>query len=685
MGMTFDFPEFEAFEPDDRPPPPDEDDFPIDCTVDLVDVATAQIAQTPQLWEPFMEHLFRGKINAVVKRHRGDYTFVVCQDQEDPSIVIGCTLYRACLKEPKVKMKKYIPQDDAPPGATDAPAGSSSPRKTPLPIAATGGGDDALFPVLEELDRDDDDILMRPVAPPEPQPATVDTSPRSQVVVADPAPSGSTRSDGRHRVPVPPGQPAGASHSSHSSTNAPQLPFPAAVVNQAKARRLMHSGNAAFAKKDLEKAVNLYTEAFEIDRGDSARILSNRSAALLMLKRPEAALADARAVMRSTPRSSVGYIRAGNVFHQLKRFDEAKLCYEKALALDANRNPDLQFSLRNNAVLAVYYSKTERLPISIQVNRQLDVIAVSKRNVRPNEVLWTEVTSSIAPADCNVDAQLFCGHCYRSLLRAKELAQQIPGVDVGIISSLMREVNPVRCHEGCNQRYCSETCRLKAWTEHHWIECEVQGKWAASMGKVRELFKSDVARLYPQADVAAARLSLRMMVKVLSSGRQLSEAINNFGWIHEGTPLTPDLCVVVTNILQPAYLLIHECLTREERALLDLSFVVSLFRRCLRNMVTTVASPWPMIVSNVETNLDLIKQRGMSHPGLASILALKPQEMVGVSIACYAVFEIFAITLLGDEPAEPNIVIRKEGETANTGVFVTLKAIGRNGTIIGSR
>jgi tetratricopeptide (TPR) repeat protein len=525
-----------------------------------------------------------------------------------------------------------------------------------------------------------------PVAPPEPLPTTTEPSPRSQVVVADPGPSGSPRSDTRHRVPVPPVQPAGASHSSHSSTNAPQLAFPVAVVNAAKARRLMHSGNSAFAKKDLEKAVNLYTEAFELDRSDGARILSNRSAALLLLKRPEAALADARLVMRSTPRSSVGYIRAGNVFHQLKRFDEAKLCYEKALALDANRNPDLQFSLRNNAVLAVYHGKTERLPICVQVNRQLEVIAVSKKNVRANDVLWTEVTSSITPADLNVDTQLFCGHCYRSLLRSKELAQQIPGVDVGIISSLMREVNPVRCHEGCSQRYCSETCRLKAWTEHHWIECEVQGKWAAAMGKIRELFKMDAAsRHYAPSHVAAARLSLRMMVKVLSSGRPLSEAINNFGWLHEGAPLSPDLCVVVSNVLQPAYLLIHECLTREERALLDLSFVVSLFRRCLRNMVTTTASPWPMIVSNVETNLDLIRQRGMSHPGLESILALKPQEMVGVSIACYAVFEIFAITLLGDEPVEPNIAMRKEGETANTGVFVTLKPIGRNGTIVGSR
>lgn len=680
MAMTFDFPEFEPFEPDDRPPAPDEDDFPIDCTVDLVDADAARLAQTAALWEPFMENLFRGRTLAVVKRHRGDYTFLMCQDQDNPSVMIGCTLYRACLKEPKVKMKKYIPTEDEN-GNLDAPPGNGTPRIAPMPsIVETS--EDALFPVLDDADRDDEDILLQPVSPTTIQ-DTAEPSPRPQ---APEAPSGSTQSDFRHRVPVPPS----TSHvgGSHSSITVPaqQHLFPPAVVNAAKSRRLMSSGNSAFAKKDLEKAVKLYTEAYELDRADGARILSNRSAALLALRRPEAALADARVVMRLTPKSTVGYIRAGNVFHQLKRFDESKLCYEKALAIDSHKSADLQFSLRNNAVLAVYYSKTERQPVSVQVNRQLQIVGVSKRSVRPGETVWTETTSCVVPADVNTNPQHFCGHCFRSLLKAPELAQQIPGVEVSIIASLMREASAVGCHEGCSQRYCSESCRLKAWTEHHWIECDVKGKWAAAMGQIRAIFSSERTQRHEQHMIAAARLALRMMVKVLSSGRPLSEAVHNFGWLHEGAPLSPAVCAVVSSVLQPAYLAIHPCLTREERALLDLSFAVSLFRRSLCNMVATVASPWPMIVSNVETNLALIRQRGTSHPGLESILALRPYEMVGVSIRCMAVFEIFSVTLLADDGgAGPNITMRKEGETANLGVFIASRPIARSGSLVGSR
>ena len=258
------FPTFEAFDQDDRPPAPSEDDFPVGCTVELVDVTTAKLAQTDTHWEPFMEELFRKpKRRVVVKRHVGEYAFVVCDD--DPDFIIGCSLYRACLKEPKVKFRKYIPMEEK--------GGSGSP---PPVTAAVESNDDGLFTMME-TEEDDNDLLARPMSALPPTGVAEEKKAHSE-----------------HFTEVNDNNNRGAANAVPAGSQQVSTVTPA---NASRARKLVRHGNAAFSEGRYEEAVASYTQALELDRVEQSRVLSNRSAAYLAIKNAECALADARQVM----------------------------------------------------------------------------------------------------------------------------------------------------------------------------------------------------------------------------------------------------------------------------------------------------------------------------------------------------------------------------------------------------
>ena len=305
-------PMFEAVHQDDRPPAPSEDDFPIGCVVELVDAMTAKSAQS-EFWEPFMEDLFKKpKRKVSVRRHYGDYTFVLCE--EDPEFIVGCSLYRACLKEPKVQFRRYVPSE-------------YSAIPTEQAVFGAVSTDDGIIALLG-VDGDDDDPLAN-VIPPEVQRSVGSDSGQSSNGAA------------AHRRTL--------NNSLPSSTSL----VPTNPQNSEKAKKLTRRGNIAFQEKRYDEAVRHYTQALELDRSEAVRLLSNRSAAYLAAKNAEAGLGDARHATRIAPKNPVGYIRGGNVLRHLKRFDEAKLCYEKALALDPG-NPDIEYSLASNAVASVY-------------------------------------------------------------------------------------------------------------------------------------------------------------------------------------------------------------------------------------------------------------------------------------------------------------------------------------------
>lgn len=94
-------------------------------------------------------------------------------------------------------------------------------------------------------------------------------------------------------------------------------------------------GNAAFAAKDYNKAVELFTKGIDISEQPNHVLYSNRSACFASLKKFEEALNDANECVKINPSWSKGYNRIGAAQFGLGSLDEAEQSYKKALELDA--------------------------------------------------------------------------------------------------------------------------------------------------------------------------------------------------------------------------------------------------------------------------------------------------------------------------------------------------------------
>jgi stress-induced-phosphoprotein 1 len=101
------------------------------------------------------------------------------------------------------------------------------------------------------------------------------------------------------------------------------------------ANALKDQGNKAFAAKDYDKAIDLFTQAIALDPKNHV-LYSNRSAAKAGKKDWEAALADADECIKANPSWSKGYARKGAALHGAKKFDEAIAAYEDGLKLEDN-------------------------------------------------------------------------------------------------------------------------------------------------------------------------------------------------------------------------------------------------------------------------------------------------------------------------------------------------------------
>lgn len=99
---------------------------------------------------------------------------------------------------------------------------------------------------------------------------------------------------------------------------------------------LKAQGNASFAAKDYNSAIQHYTAALEAaeksGEKDGVHVLySNRSASYAGLKNWEAALSDATATIEANPTFAKGYGRKGSALHGAHRFDEAIAAYKAGL------------------------------------------------------------------------------------------------------------------------------------------------------------------------------------------------------------------------------------------------------------------------------------------------------------------------------------------------------------------
>jgi len=180
-----------------------------------------------------------------------------------------------------------------------------------------------------------------------------------------------------------------------------------------EAERMKGLGNKHMAAQEYNKAYNAYSAALQLSPvGPSSHVfLSNRSAALLSLKRYSAAATDAKRAIALAPTFGKAHARLGQSLYFLKDYEGAVSAYENAITYE----PD-------NPITTTYLEKAK-----LKLKKQQDKALRLKRN---DEVsVMTEDTSvqptvafSIA-SDPDASAALIQGMGMRS--HAKAMAKAI--------------------------------------------------------------------------------------------------------------------------------------------------------------------------------------------------------------------------------------------------------------------
>lgn len=101
------------------------------------------------------------------------------------------------------------------------------------------------------------------------------------------------------------------------------------------ADELKAQGNAAFQAKDFDKAIDLFSQAINVDPSNHV-LYSNRSGSYASLRQFDKALTDADECIKLNPSWPKGYGRKGAALHGLGDLLGAHDAYEEALKLDPN-------------------------------------------------------------------------------------------------------------------------------------------------------------------------------------------------------------------------------------------------------------------------------------------------------------------------------------------------------------
>ncbi|KAK8844921.1 hypothetical protein M9Y10_021094 [Tritrichomonas musculus] len=114
------------------------------------------------------------------------------------------------------------------------------------------------------------------------------------------------------------------------------------VLNADKLREL---GNTAFSRKDYQEAIQLYTQAIQVEPNDE-KLFSNRSGAFTAMLNYVEAECDAYAVIRLNPKWVKGYTRLGNALIGEKRWDDAIYALQIANKIDPD-DPRIPEDIKN--------------------------------------------------------------------------------------------------------------------------------------------------------------------------------------------------------------------------------------------------------------------------------------------------------------------------------------------------
>ena len=111
------------------------------------------------------------------------------------------------------------------------------------------------------------------------------------------------------------------------------------IAKKNKARDLKEKGNIAFRKKKYEEAERCYSEAIQLNIGYRP-FWTNRASCRNVMKKYQEAISDCNSALSIDPKCIKSITQKGNALLGLKRYDEAKECYESLRPLGENTSAE---------------------------------------------------------------------------------------------------------------------------------------------------------------------------------------------------------------------------------------------------------------------------------------------------------------------------------------------------------
>jgi stress-induced-phosphoprotein 1 len=101
---------------------------------------------------------------------------------------------------------------------------------------------------------------------------------------------------------------------------------------------LKNQGNAAVSAGKYQEAIDLYTQAIDLEPSNHV-FYSNRSAAHMNMNNAQKALEDANKCISIKPDWVKGYSRKGAALHELGKYEDAEQAFNEGLKIDPNNTP----------------------------------------------------------------------------------------------------------------------------------------------------------------------------------------------------------------------------------------------------------------------------------------------------------------------------------------------------------
>ncbi|KAG1951568.1 tetratricopeptide repeat protein [Pimephales promelas] len=158
-------------------------------------------------------------------------------------------------------------------------------------------------------------------------------------------------------------------------------------MREEKANALKEQGNEAFTQGDYETAVKFYTEGLEQLR-DMQALYTNRAQAFIKLKRYKEAISDCEWALRCNNKCIKAYIHMGKSHLALKDFPQSRICYQKILEIEPQRETMVKAYLRQVDLeeKVALQEKAAWEELQAGTGQAMAVAELLKKLDRPNEI-----------------------------------------------------------------------------------------------------------------------------------------------------------------------------------------------------------------------------------------------------------------------------------------------------------